>query len=158
VGYTGKEEEWESFDRRILRHCDKKYDMLGERIWYGTMPFVPDLDAIQYYQYCCDVWRSIESKDATQAKVLWNQTSGFFEREWQMNWLNRQYRLLFIFIEEHCKEAAETEMINFSGDRSQIRRYLYKLFGTGTGGDIHVIEIDFDKGMPEKGKAEFLEE
>ena len=80
--YTGKEEEWETFDRRILRHCDKKYDMLGERIWYGTMPFVPDLDPIQYYQYCCDVWRSIESKDASQAKVLWNQQSGFFEREW----------------------------------------------------------------------------
>ena len=153
--YTGKEEEWETFDRRTLRYCEKKYDMLGEKIWYGTMPFVPDLNPIEYYQYCCDVWRSIESKDATQAKVLWNQQSGFFEREWQMNWLNRQYRLLFIYIEEHCKDAAETEMINFSGDRSQIRKYLYKLFGTGTGGDIHVIEIEFDKGMPEKGKSAF---
>ncbi len=58
-----------------------------------------------------------------------------------MNWLNRQYRLLFIYyIEEHCKDAAETEMINYRGDGSQIRKYLYKIFGTGTGGDIHVIE------------------
>ena len=46
-------------------------------------------------------------------------------------------------------------MINFSGDRSQIRKYLYKPFGTGTGGDIHVIEIEFDRGMPETGKSAF---
>jgi hypothetical protein len=31
-------------------------------------------------------------------------------------------------------------MINYRGDGSQIRKYLYKIFGTGTGGDIHVIE------------------
>jgi hypothetical protein len=29
------------------------------------------------------------------------------------------------------------------------------LFGSGTGGYIHEAELDFDKGMPEKGKSAF---
>ena len=94
--YFGKEEEWESFDRRIKRYCEKKYDLLGERLWLGAMPSIPDLDPYMYYEYCCDVWRTIEMKDAAQAKTLWETQSGFFERQWQINWLNRQYRLLFI--------------------------------------------------------------
>ena len=65
--YYGKEEEWESFDRRIKRYCEKKYDLLGERLWLGTMPLIPDLDAYDYYEYTCDVWRTIEMKDAAQA-------------------------------------------------------------------------------------------
>ena len=28
--YHGNEEEWETFDRRIRRYCEKKYDLLGE--------------------------------------------------------------------------------------------------------------------------------
>ncbi len=47
-------------------------------------------------------------------------------------------------------------MINYSQtDKSQIRKYLFKLFGSGTGGYIHEAELDFDKGMPEKGKSAF---
>jgi hypothetical protein len=155
--YSDKEEEWESFDRRIKRYCEKKYDLLGESFWLGTMSFISDLDPYNYYQYCCDVWRCIEMQDATQAKNLWNNESRFFDRCWQMNWIDRQYRLLFIYLDEHCEGAAEIEMINFSGDRSQIRKHLSKLFGAGTAGNIHVlvIELDFDKGMPEKGKPTF---
>ena len=153
--YSGKEEEWETFDRRITRYCEKKYDLLGKRFWNGTLPSIVGLDPYDYYEYCCDVWRTIEMKDATQAKTLWLNTSGFFERAWQLNWVDRQYRLLVIYIEEHCEGAAEIEMINFDGDKSQIRKHLYKLFGAGTGGDIHTIELEFDKGMPEKGKPAF---
>jgi hypothetical protein len=32
------------------------------------------------------------------------------------------------------------------------------LFGAGTGGDIHTIELEFDKGMREKGKPAFIRE
>jgi hypothetical protein len=32
------------------------------------------------------------------------------------------------------------------------------LFGAGTGGDIHTIELEFDKGMLEKGKSAFFKE
>ena len=75
-----------------------------------------------------------------------------------MNWLNRQYRLLFIYIEEHCKDAAETEMINFSGDRSQIRKYLYKLL------EQELVEISTSlnliliKACLKKERQHFLEE
>ena len=153
--YSGKEEDWEMFDRRITRYCEKKYDLLGKKFWNGTLPSIVGLDPFDYYEYCCDVWRTIEMKDATQAKTLWNNTSGFFERAWQLNWIERQYRLLVIYIEEHCEGAAEIEMINFDSDKSQVRKHLYKLFGAGTGGDIHTIELEFDKGMPEKGKSAF---
>jgi hypothetical protein len=130
--------------------------LLEKRLWNGTLPSIVDLNPYDYYEYCCcDVWRTIEIRDAAQAKVLWNNTSGFFERAWQLNWVSRQYRLLIIYIEEHCEGAAEIEMINFSGDNTEIRKHLYKLFGAGTGGDIHTIELDFDKGMPDKGKPAF---
>ena len=33
--YQGDEEEWETFDRRIKRYCEKTYDLLGEALWYG---------------------------------------------------------------------------------------------------------------------------
>ena len=120
--YSGKEEDWEMFDRRITRYCEKKYDLLGKKFWNGTLPSIVGLDPFDYYEYCCDVWRTIEMKDATQAKTLWNNTSGFFERAWQLNWIERQYRLLVIYIEEHCEKAAEIEMINFDSDKSQVRK------------------------------------
>jgi hypothetical protein len=42
-------------------------------------------------------------------------------------------------------------MINFGGDR-----FKSCFGGAGTGGDIHTIEVEFDKGgMPEKGKPAF---
>ena len=78
--YQGDEEEWETFDRRIKRYCEKKYDLLGEALWYGTLPIVESLDPYSLYQYSCDVWKSIEAKSPARAKVLWSNDSGFFER------------------------------------------------------------------------------
>ena len=33
--YGGKEEEWNSFDRRMMRFMRKKLDSLGEKLWMG---------------------------------------------------------------------------------------------------------------------------
>ena len=46
-------------------------------------------------------------------------------------------------------------MINYDGDLREIRKHLYKQFGSGSGSNIHEKELEFDRGMPEKGKAAF---
>ena len=59
------------------------------------------------------------------------------------------------FVESHAEGQAEIEMINYDRDLRFIRTHLYKQFGAGSGGNIHEKELDFDRGMPEKGKAAF---
>jgi hypothetical protein len=59
------------------------------------------------------------------------------------------------FIEDHAKGQVELEIINFSGDKMEIRRHLYKQFGAGTGSEIHTKERHFEKGMPEPGQLAF---
>jgi hypothetical protein len=45
--------------------------------------------------------------------------------------------------------------MNYTEDWRHIRKHLYKQFGSGSGGNIHEKEIDYDRGMPEKGKVAF---
>ena len=33
--YDGCEEQWDIFDRRMMRYMRKKYDSFGERMWMG---------------------------------------------------------------------------------------------------------------------------
>ncbi len=33
--YNGKEEEWDTFDRRMTRHMRNKLDLFGEKLWQG---------------------------------------------------------------------------------------------------------------------------
>ena len=33
--YSGEEEEWDSFDRRMVRFMRKKLDEFGEKLWMG---------------------------------------------------------------------------------------------------------------------------
>ncbi len=57
------------------------------------------------------------------------------------------------YIESHAEGQAEIELINYDGDLRDIKKHLYKQFGAGSGGNIHEKELNFDRGMPEKGKA-----
>jgi hypothetical protein len=59
------------------------------------------------------------------------------------------------YVESHCKGQAELELINYSGELRELRKHLYKQFGSGSGGNIHEQELEYDRGLPEKGKAAF---
>jgi hypothetical protein len=60
------------------------------------------------------------------------------------------------YIESHCKGQAELELINYSGELRELRKHLYKQFGSGSGGNIHEQELEYDRGLPEKGKQHSL--
>ncbi len=79
----------------------------------------------------------------------------FEDPGWQFDWMDRQLRLMSDYVEAHSKGQAETEMINYDGDLRDIRKHLYKQFGAGSGSNIHEKELEFDCGMPEKGKVAF---
>ena len=153
--YDGKEEEWDTFDRKMTRYMEKQYDVFGERLWRGEVQKCEDLNFREYEQYCIEVWRAIDVTDSKYAKQLWEPESGFWTMEWQKIWIERQLKLMLGYIEDHAKGQVQLEIMNFSGDKMEVRRHLYKQFGAGTGGEIHHKERLYEKGMPEPGQAAF---
>ena len=154
--YSGDESEWDSFDRRMIRYMRKKYDVFGERLWLGTVEVVSDdMDPHEFLDHCRDVMKAIAVEDPSEARKLKRDMDEFEDPEWQWEWMNRQLQLMVDYIESHAKGQAELEVINYSGRLIEIRKHLYKQFGSGSGGNIHEKELDYDRGMPEKGKVAF---
>ena len=150
-----KEEDWDAFDRRVLRHMRKHYGLFGEKLWQGSLPKIDDLGGDDYNQYCEEVYETVEIKDPTNAWHLWDVQSGFWTKVWQEKWRARQYMLLKDYVEEHARGAVEIEVVNFDGDEEQLRSHLFKQFGAGNSGDVHSKESHYDAGMPEPGKMAF---
>jgi hypothetical protein len=153
--YDGDESDWENFDRRMLRHMRKELDSIGEKMWLGEMKSVFDMDQNEFVKHCEEVMRSITFTDPSEARKLKKDPGEFEDADYQYEWMRRQFTLMADFIEAHCKGQAEIEIMNYTGDWRHIRKHLYKQFGSGSGGNIHDKEIDYDRGMPEKGKVAF---
>ena len=153
--YEGNEDEWDSFDRRMIRHMRKKLDVLGTKLWLGEIGSVFSMSQYEYDTHCRDVMRAIYCMDPSEARKLKNDMNDFEDPDWQHDWLQRQYTLMMDYVESHCKGQAEIEMINYSGELRNIRKHLYKHFGSGSGGNIHEQELDYDRGMPGKNKVAF---
>ncbi len=125
-------------------------------MWLGQVEVVSDdMDPYDFLDYCSEVMKAIEVLDSSEARRLRRDLDIFVDPEWQYNWMDRQLRLMREYVEAHAEGQAEIEMLNYDGDLRDIRKHLYKQFGSGSGGNIHEKELDFDRGMPEKDKAEF---
>ena len=62
--YNGNEDEWDIFDRRMMRYMRKKYDVFGERLWMGKVPLINDnMDPYDFLDHCNDVIKAIETYD-----------------------------------------------------------------------------------------------
>ena len=154
--YNGDEEEWDTFDRRMIRYMRKKYDIFGERLWLGQVnPIHDDMDPYDFMDHCEDVLKAIYILDASEARRIKKDRTEFDDPGWQWDWMGRQVQLMVDYIEAHSSGQAEIEVINYRGNLLDIRKHLYKQFGAGSGGNIHEKELDYDRGMPEKGKAAF---
>ena len=154
--YNENEDEWDIFDRRMLRYMRKKYDVFGERLWMGEVPLIEDkMDPYDFLDHCEDVIKAIETYDSSEARKLRKDRDTFEDPGWQYDWMMRQLRLMSDYVESHSEGQAEIELVNYDGDLRDLRKHLYKQFGSGSGGNIHEKELDFDKGMPEKGKVAF---
>jgi hypothetical protein len=129
--------------------------MLGENIWLGNVGSIFAMDQATYEAHCRDVMKAIYFSDPSEARKLKLDLTEFEDPDWQYDWMIRQYTLMGDYVESHCKGQAEIEMVNYAGDMRDLRKHLYKQFGSGSGGNIHEEELDFDRGMPEKGKAAF---
>jgi hypothetical protein len=154
--YNGNEDEWDIFDRRMMRYMRRKYDTFGERLWLGDVPVISDnMNPYDFLHHCDDVMRAIETYDSSEARKLRRDRDVFEDPSWQYDWMMRQLRLMSDYVESHAEGQVEIEMVNYDGDLRNLRKHLYKQFGSGSGGNIHEKELDFDKGMPEKGKVAF---
>ncbi len=154
--YSGEEHEWDSFDRRMIRYMRKNYDAFGEKLWLGTVDVVSDdMDPYDFMEHCDEVLKAIGVMDASEARRIKKDRDEFDDPEWQYSWMKRQLSLMVDYIEAHSKGQAEIEIINYEGAHIDIRKHLYKQFGAGSGGNIHERELDFDRGMPDKGKVAF---
>ena len=154
--YDGsKEEDWDSFDRRMMRYVRKHYGPFGEGLWMGNHPSIDDLWGTDLTDYIQDVWEAIDCKDDAKAWRLWDGASGFWKKSWHKSWRNRQNMLIKDHVEEHSKGAVEMEVVDYEGDTEQLRKHLFQQFGSGTSGDIHTREAEYDAGLPEKGQKAF---
>ncbi len=92
--YEGNEEDWENFDRKVIRHTRKKLDSLGEKMWIGGVESIFAMDPARYNQHCREVMKAIYCIDPSEARKLAKDIDEFEDPHWQYDWLNRQYRLM----------------------------------------------------------------
>ena len=98
--YDGAEEQWDTFDRRMMRYMRKKYDSFGERMWMGEIEIVNDeMYPYEYLDYCDDVMKAIEVLDPSEARRLRKDRDTFEDPGWQYDWMKRQLRLMSDFVE-----------------------------------------------------------
>ena len=148
--YGGGEEEWDAFDRRMVRYMRGKLDVFGERLWKGEIEDIAKMAKPEFASYVLMIYESLRIAQPKLAKELKKAGSDFYLKSWHTQWLRRQCDLMLDHIEDHAKAQAVMEIVNYNGDKKQIRLHLYKQFGAGSGGDIHSQEIDYEKGMPDK--------
>ena len=148
--YGGGEDEWDAFDRRMVRYMRGKLDTFGERLWKGEVDDITKLAKPEFANYVMMIYESLRIAQPKLAKELKRKGSDFYLKSWHTQWLRRQCDLMLDHIEDHAKGQAVMEIVNYNGDKKQVRLHLYKQFGAGSGGDIHSQEIDYEKGMPDK--------
>ena len=153
--YSGKEEEWDSFDRRMIRRMRQKLDTFGERLWLGDVKSIEKFDKQELKDHIAAVYNALQVTKPKEAKELFVTGSNFFKKSWHITWLSRQANLMVDHVEDHAEGQAEVEVVNYSGDKKTIRQHLYSQFGAGSGGDIHAKELDYEKGMPDGAGVAF---
>jgi hypothetical protein len=153
--YSGKEEEWDSFDRRMIRRMRQKLDTFGERLWLGDVKSIEKFDRQALKDHIAAVYNALQVTKPKEAKELFVTGSNFFKKSWHITWLSRQANLMVDHVEDHAEGQAEVEVVNYSGDKKTIRQHLYSQFGAGSGGDIHAKELDYEKGMPDGAGVAF---
>ena len=153
--YNGKEEEWDTFDRRMTRHMRNKLDLFGEKLWQGQIGNVADFTSTELQEHVLSVYNSLTVTKPKEAKELWKKGSDFFKKSWHVAWLGRQANLMVDYIEDHAEGQAEVEVVNFNGDKKMIRQHLYDQFGSGSGSDIHTQELEYEKGLPDGNGVAF---
>ena len=64
--YDGNEAEWDSFDRRMLRWCRKRYGPeIGGFMWRGSMQDIGELHGDEWNHYCEQIWNAIDETNPT---------------------------------------------------------------------------------------------
>ena len=153
--YSGKEEEWDAFDRRMTRYMRNKLDAFGEKLWLGDVVDLGPMDITTLKKHVLEVYNALSITKPKEAKELTKKGSDFFKKSWQITWLGRQSSLMVDHIEDHAKGQALVEVVNYGGDKKKVRQHLYDQFGAGSGGDIHTKELEYEKGLPDANGVAF---
>ena len=104
VGWTdsGKEEEWDSFDRRMIRRMRQKLDTFGERLWLGDVKSIEKFDKQALKDHIAAVYNALQVTKPKEAKELFVTGSNFFKKSWHITWLSRQANLIVDHVEDHA--------------------------------------------------------
>ena len=68
--YGGGEEEWDAFDRRMVRYMRGKLDVFGERLWKGEIEDLSKLAKQEFANYVLMVYESLRIAQPKLAKEL----------------------------------------------------------------------------------------
>ena len=153
--FDGSQEAWEKFDKMVMRRMRKKLAVMAEDFWHGNLQDIGDMTDDEFKEYCDKVLKVVATQDVTRAKWYDSRTrnGGFRTREFQVEWRQRQYELMFDFVESKVPGEADRELSTYDRQHPEsVRRKLYKSLGLGSEGDIHDREQHYSACMPEKGK------
>ena len=68
--YGGGEEEWDAFDRRMVRYMRGRLDVFGERLWKGEIEDLSKLAKQEFANYVLMVYESLRIAQPKLAKEL----------------------------------------------------------------------------------------
>jgi len=158
IGYGGKV-SFVQFDKHMARYMRMKYGRkIGEGLWMDNLPIIEGAGRItnpDFKIHCSDILDSIAVSNASRVKSLTPDTTPFWKREWQTQWRQDQWERMYDVVSMRCKGQAllSLEELGVANARTT-RKHLKKEFG-GASEDVKFREMNFENGMPEKGKKPF---
>jgi hypothetical protein len=113
--YGGGEEEWDAFDRWMIRYMRGKLDVFGERLWKGDIEDITKMAAPEFANYVLVIYESLRIAQPKLAKELKKKGSEFYLKSWHIQWLRRQCDLML----DHIEDQAIMEIVNYNGDKNR---------------------------------------
>ena len=158
TGYGGKV-SFVQFDKHMARYMRMKYGRnIGEGLWCDNFPILEGQGRLtnpEFKLHCADILDSIAISNASRVKLLQPDDGPFWKREWQTKWRQDQWERMYDVVSMRCKGQAliSLEECGLANARTT-RKHLKKQFG-GASEDVKFREMQFENGMPEKGKKPF---
>ena len=84
----------------VTRRMRKKLAVMAENFWYGNLQDIAEMTEDEFKEHCNKVQKNVATQDVTRAKWYDSRTrnGGFCTREFQVEWRQRQYELMFDFV------------------------------------------------------------
>jgi hypothetical protein len=152
--WNGTNHSFPKFDRGVMSWARVKWnEELGRSMWENTFPEelfdIPE-EADEWIQHCEMVHSYNRMADFKTSRMLYYDYE-FWTHEYQKQWLDRQFELLYSHVESVVSGGAETVVVTCSSDNASVRDMraaLKKKYGNARAVNLKMRQKLYDLGMP----------